>query len=225
MDFLASVRATLMATLSATLVATLRGTFGYSPFLSASNNDLGSRVLFPRSWIFSDIFSTIGKALFSKMSDAPVFKANYKGPGFPKTPDQPLPAEDKYKTQFESISFFRRCSRQSFPIGKALQDYHREPIAYALALAQLNTQVFNATRKHDAKVVASFIYILARDRRDRDMVSLEDYDSGSAGLKFSHILRYWKSRFSNILDGYFGRNLTKEQRAPDLRMQRNPTIR
>ena len=203
---MASVRATLMATLKATFTATLVATLLFyllRIMIWTAESYYSQRA---RSFL---IFSTIRKALFSKMSDTPVFKANYKGPGFPKTPDQPLPAEDKYKTQFESISFFRRYSRQSFPIEKALQDYHREPIAYALALAQLNTQVFNATRKHAAKLVASFIYILARDRRDRDMVSLEDYDSGSAGLKFSHILRFWKSRFSNILDGYFLEKLDK----------------
>ena len=147
------------------------------------------------------------------MSDAPVFKANYKGFGLPKTPYQPLLAEDKYKTQFESISFFRRYSRQSFPIGKALQDYYREPIAYALALAQLNTQVFNATRHHHAKVVASSIYIRAEARRERDIVGLEDYESGSVGLKFSHILLYWKSSFSKILDGYSWKKLDERTKA------------
>ena len=146
---------------------------------------------------------TTGKALFSRMSDAPVFKANYKEIRFPETPNEPLYAEDKYKTRFESISFFRTFPRESFPIQKALQDYHGKPIAYALALAQLNTEVFRATRKRIGGHVTGAMYNLATARRLRDMVSLEDYDTGSAGLKSSHILRYLKSRFSLVLDLYF----------------------
>lgn len=152
-------------------------------------------------------FGTTGKALCSGMSDTPVFKADHKETWFPRTPNKPLFTESKYETRFESISFFR--SREPFHIEKALQDYHREPIAYALALAQLNTEVFKATRRRNRDGVIYFIHSLAARRRDRDMVGIEDYDSGNVGLKFSHVLQYWRSRLSMLLDGHFEKNLKK----------------
>ena len=110
----------------------------------------------------------------------------------------PLSVELKYKTRFESISFFRDEPTE-FPIERALQEYHREPIAYALALAELNTDVYRATRRRNQSALISYVNTLRSERRNRDILGHEDYHSGIFGLTVRQILRYWKTEFLMLL--------------------------
>ena len=84
-----------------------------------------------------------------------------------------------------------------------MQEYHREPIAYALALAELNTEVFKATRTWNKDSLISYSRTLSLKRRDRDLLGDEDYDSGNVGLTFTQILQYWKIKFSELLNTHF----------------------
>ena len=146
------------------------------------------------------------KALFSRLSNSLVFKADYKETEFPKTSNELLFAEREYKTRFESISFFRKFSRKDFPIEKALQDYHREPIVYAIALAQLNSEVFKTTGRRNREVVKGLLNHLDIIRRHRDMVGLEDYDSGIVGLNSFPILQYWMMKLVELPRDFFRKN-------------------
>ena len=119
----------------------------------------------------------------------------------------PLSVERKYKTRFESISFFRH-KPTTFPVERALKEYHGEPIAYALALAELNTEVIKATRRQNEHVFINYINTLSSKRRDRDILGNEDY---KVGLTIPQILRYWKIQCSKLLNSRFGTDFFGER--------------
>ena len=118
--------------------------------------------------------------------------------------------EEKYNTRFDSISSFR-LSPKVFPVGKALQEYHLEPIAYALALAELNREVFKATRKRCSGAVVTFMRDLAFKRRSRDVLGDNDNSSDEAdhGMTLLQIFRYLETEISKILNLNFAIRLPK----------------
>lgn len=115
----------------------------------------------------------------------------------------PLSVERKHGTRFETISFFRRKPTE-FPIESALQEYHREPIAYALALAELNAAIFSATWRHYPVAIRWYLNTLSIERRNRDVFGNEEYPVDDAGLTFLQILLYGKNELSKLFNSRFG---------------------
>ncbi|MCJ1436775.1 hypothetical protein MMC27_006157 [Xylographa pallens] len=126
--------------------------------------------------------------------------ADFKDAQPPMKANVPLSVERKYETRFESISFFRH-KPATFPIERALKEYHREPIAYALALAELNTEVIKATRTRNEHAFTLYINTLSLKRRNRDVLGNEDDE---VGLTILQLLRYSKIECSNLLNSRFG---------------------
>lgn len=110
-----------------------------------------------------------------------------------------LSAERKYETRFESICFFRR-KPEAFPIDSALQEYHREPIAYSLALAELKTAVFQATRRRHPEAMMLYLKHLSSERRNRDFLGDGHYDAINTGLTWLQILHFWKTEIRKLFD-------------------------
>lgn len=104
---------------------------------------------------------------------------------------------------------------EAFLIERALQEYHREPIAYALALAELNTEVFKATRERNPHAVTSYIRKSSLARRSRDVVG-NGSDDLLVGLSLLQIFRYGKTIFSKILSSELSFSIeTEAPKAPD----------
>ena len=100
-----------------------------------------------------------------------------------------------------------------------MQEYHREPIAYALALAELNTAVLKVTRRRHPDAIASFTLTSSLNRRSRDVLGNNDYgsDENIAGLNVLQILRYWRIECSKILNSSLITNFRGfKSKAPDL---------
>ena len=86
-----------------------------------------------------------------------------------------------------------------------MQDYHLEPIAYTLALAELNTEVFIATRKRNPDAVVTFMERLCFERKNRDAFGDNDYRSnvGIDNLTVFQLLQYLKIAVSSALNHLF----------------------
>lgn len=132
---------------------------------------------------------------------------SYKNPDLIlREADEKMSVERKYETRFESIIFYRQ-ELTAFPIEMALQDYHREPIVYALALAELSTEVYEATWTRSRGAIMLFTNALSRKRRNRDVLGDEIYNASVNGLTFLQIIRFWKTLF---LQSRFGGTFSKK---------------
>lgn len=99
-----------------------------------------------------------------------------------------FPAERKYK----ALRFFRR---ENFPTEEALQKYHRDPIGFALALAELNKEVFEATNHWNRNAIKTFVSQLRVQRRARDILGEDAYvhETWFEGLSLLQISRFLRA--------------------------------
>ena len=106
---------------------------------------------------------------------------------------------------------------KEFPVENALQEYHLEPIAYALALAELNTEVLKATRKRNPRAVEKFMQKLSSERQYRDVLGDSNYgsDADIDGLTLLQIFQYLKAAFSKTLDRSNAMSFEEEALDPD----------
>lgn len=116
--------------------------------------------------------------------------------------DALLPTELKNATRFTTISCFR-LGNEDFPFDKALQEYHREPIHFALALAELNIDVFKATHLRNPGAVRHFRHTILAKRRNRDVIGheVDEYSYADIlGMSILQHFRYWKANLAEFLE-------------------------
>jgi len=99
-----------------------------------------------------------------------------------------------------------------FPTEAVLQEYHREPVAYSLALVDLDLQVFEATLLRNDSPVSFFISNLSFQRRKRDGFTTKIYGNGDGNgdgnaitpLSVPVFLPFFKPGICEIINGHEG---------------------
>lgn len=123
-----------------------------------------------------------------------------------------LPAEKRYQNRFETILLFKH-GHDEFPFDKALQEYHREPIHFALALAELNTGLFTATSASGSSAARIFQRKLRAKRRNRDVIG-QDVDEylyeNIHGMSYIQHWRYRKAKVVEFLEARTERHLEEQ---------------
>jgi hypothetical protein len=111
-----------------------------------------------------------------------------------------FPAEIKY----EALCLF---SQKEFLIEKALQEYHPDPIGFALALAELNKEMFEAAHHWIPTRLKTFVDQLRVQRRARDVLGEDGYlyNTWFESLSLLQIFRFLRAGLIELLNYRFER--------------------